>query len=615
LFTETPVTEYDTYLRIRAQILFNTMCSCLSTIWQSCMTLGCKFGVRRSVVLLVCACVCCQGFVLVQAVAKMENPEEVLQSLDEFAKLKPKDIPRELEDYLSYVAKTGDPVYQWSIVKCLFREKLLNVITEFHETSPTIDLPPCPNVDPFNYESMKNSLLERLDSFPSAPFTVQRLCELLTTPRKEYSRADKFMRAVEKNILVVSTREPGNVRRFDNNGQPELLMNGVMDGRGIELGEAIETVSSEGVNLMHSDENEVNVTENENVPVECAGMEEIDMEEQGDRMESANSNWEKEQSEVLVQNEEDGNLNYDGYNGEGENKSKESSECFEVNSTESDESGSESAELPVVAENVVDSISRDISEDSHPVVNVCSPRSKEHLGKMDESSDFKPDDSRDETILIENSAVEGSMTPKETIEETVVNLPPKGTESTSSEQESIENSSPSEDLSKSDSDTETVAAAGDLCEHTDTGSLVSETDSLEPVTSSAETTCATDSESTAIPLEQPGDGCVETDVNAETKTVTEEVTSSNTEQYNPDDISADISENKKLEEVSSSPLAEPEDIAENGGDSKTEKPADEGVVVCNQVEAMEVDDSGGSTHLVSADVVEPMDESEQPTDS
>jgi len=580
------------------------------------MTLGCEFGVRRSVVVLVCACVCCQGFVLVQAVAKMENPEEVLQSLDEFAKLKPKDIPRELEDYLSYVAKTGDPVYQWSIVKCLFREKLLNVITEFHETSPTIDLPPCPNVDPFNYESMKNSLLERLDSFPSAPFTVQRLCELLTTPRKEYSRADKFMRAVEKNILVVSTREPGNVRRFDNNGQPELLMNGVMDGRGIELGEAIETVSSEGVNLMHSDENEVNVTENENVPVECAGMEEIDMEEQGDRMEGTNSNWEKEQSEVLVQNEEDGNLNYDGYNGEGENKSKESSECFEVNSTESDESGSESAELPVVAENVVDSISRDISEDSHPVVNVCSPRSKEHLGKMDENSDFKPDDSRDETNLIENSAVEGSTTPKETIEETVVNLPPKGTESSSSEQESVEDSSPSEDLSKSDSDTETVAAGEGLCEHTDTGSLVSETESLEPATSSAETTCATDSESTAIPLKQPCDGCVETDVNAETKTVTVEVTSSNTEQYNPDDIiSADVSENKKLEEVSSSPLAEPEDIAENGGDSKTEKPADEGVVVCNQVEAMEVDDSSGSTHLVSADVVEPMDESEQPTDS
>lgn len=546
----------------------------------------------------------------------MENPEEVLQSLDEFAKLKPKDIPRELEDYLSYVAKTGDPVYQWSVVKCLFREKLLNVITEFHETNPTIDLPPCPNVDPFNYESMKNSLLERLDSFPSAPFTVQRLCELLTTPRKEYSRADKFMRAVEKNILVVSTREPGNVRRFDSSGQPELLMNGVMDGRGIELGEAIETVSSEGANLMHSDENEVNVTENENVPVECAGMEEIDMEEQGDHIEATNSNWEKEQSEVLVQNEEDGSLNYDGYSGEGENKSKESSECFEVNSTESDESGSESAELPVVTENIVDSLSRDVSGDSHPVVEVCSSRSKEDLGKLDEISDLKADGSKDETNLTESSAVEGSMTPKETNEETEVNLSPKGTESMSSDQESIENSLPSEDLSKSGSDIETVPAAGGLCEKTDTGDVVSETENLESATSSIDTTCATDSATTTIPLKQTCAGCVETDVNSATKTATVEVTSNNTEQYIPDDIIvADVSENKKLEEVSSSLPAEPEDTSENGGDSKTDQAAGEGVVVCHQDEAMEVDDSSGSTQLVSADVVEPMDESEQPLDS
>lgn len=48
---------------------------------------------------------------------------------------------------------------------------------------------------------MKNALLERLETFHAAPFTVQRICELLTDPRKQYSRIDKFMRAVEKNIL------------------------------------------------------------------------------------------------------------------------------------------------------------------------------------------------------------------------------------------------------------------------------------------------------------------------------------------------------------------------------------------------------------------------------
>ncbi|XP_049875113.1 serine/threonine-protein phosphatase 4 regulatory subunit 2 [Pectinophora gossypiella] len=158
----------------------------------------------------------------------MENAEEIFHFLEDFSKRKPKVIPQELNDYLAYVARTGDPVYQWSLVKSLFKEKLLNVITDFYETTPSIEIPPYPNVDPFNYDAMKNSLLERLDSFSSAPFTVQRICELLTYPRKQYNRVDKFMRAVEKNILVVSTREPGTQRHVEpENGEPvEAIVNG-----------------------------------------------------------------------------------------------------------------------------------------------------------------------------------------------------------------------------------------------------------------------------------------------------------------------------------------------------------------------------------------------------
>lgn len=549
----------------------------------------------------------------------MENPEEVLQSLDEFAKLKPKDIPRELEDYLSYVAKTGDPVYQWSIVKCLFREKLLNVITDFYETSPTIDLPPCPNVDPFNYETMKNSLLERLDSFPSAPFTVQRLCELLTTPRKEYSRADKFMRAIEKNILVVSTREPGNVRRSDNNSQPELLMNGVMDGRGIELGEAIETVSSDGVNLMHSDENEVNVTENENVPVECVGMEEIDMEEHGDNIEASDSNiWEKEQSEVSVQSEEDGSLNYDGNSEEGENKAKESSECFEVSSTESVENDCESADLPLSTANVADSLSRVVPEDSHPGLDVYSSNSKENLDKIEEHSDLKTDCPRSESnITAENLTVE-DKTLKQTTEETAGNFPPEATEtsSTSAEQESEDISSSAEDLSKSGSDTETVPAPLDPSDETFAGNVTLEAVSSEPATSSAETTCATDSATTDLPFEHICAKSVDTDVNAATETSTEEVSDSNPEQLVPSDTAPrDESENSRVDEAaSSSPPVTPvpyEDVSENNIDKKT----DESLVTCQQDEVMEVDDSNVSSQLVRADIDEPMDQSEQQAES
>ncbi|XP_031835601.1 uncharacterized protein LOC116428294 isoform X2 [Nomia melanderi] len=143
----------------------------------------------------------------------MENLEEVLQALDEFQKMRPSEIPRELEDYLCWVAKTGDPVYQWSLIKTLFREKLTRVMTDFYESCPTLELAPCPNVEHFNYDTMKSNLLERLESFANAPFTVQRICELLTAP--------------QKNILVVSTREPGPIARRNENG--DGMVNGSVD--------------------------------------------------------------------------------------------------------------------------------------------------------------------------------------------------------------------------------------------------------------------------------------------------------------------------------------------------------------------------------------------------
>lgn len=65
-------------------------------------------------------------------------------------------------------------------------------------------------------------LIERLDSFNAAPFTIQRISELLSDPRKQYSRIDKFMRAVEKNILVVSTVMPGRHRQEESENGDSL---------------------------------------------------------------------------------------------------------------------------------------------------------------------------------------------------------------------------------------------------------------------------------------------------------------------------------------------------------------------------------------------------------
>ncbi|XP_025420555.1 serine/threonine-protein phosphatase 4 regulatory subunit 2 [Sipha flava] len=151
----------------------------------------------------------------------IENAELVMQMLEMYQMYK-QQVPVELEEYLRYVAKTGNTLFQWSLVKPFIREKILNVIAEFADQSALADIPPYPNVDPFNYEAMKTMLLERFDTFNGPPFTIQRLCELLSCPRKEYNRVDKFMRAVEKNILVVSTCELRSKHE-------DIIVNGVPD--------------------------------------------------------------------------------------------------------------------------------------------------------------------------------------------------------------------------------------------------------------------------------------------------------------------------------------------------------------------------------------------------
>ncbi|KDR81776.1 hypothetical protein GALMADRAFT_239967 [Galerina marginata CBS 339.88] len=55
---------------------------------------------------------------------------------------------------------------------------------------------------------VKENIFAQLDQFDgSPPFTIQRLCELCLEPKKQYKSVGKYLRAVEKSILVTSTWE------------------------------------------------------------------------------------------------------------------------------------------------------------------------------------------------------------------------------------------------------------------------------------------------------------------------------------------------------------------------------------------------------------------------
>ena len=144
-----------------------------------------------------------------------DDLEEVLMELNSFDRQHTKEwkekvpilIPPLLEGYLQFVAKGGNTHFSWSNIKGLFKVKVNQVISEFYSESPTDELPAVPNVESFDYSNVKEKLFQKLDTFSGIPFTVQRLAELLTSPKRHYRRTDKFLRALEKNMLVVSTVE------------------------------------------------------------------------------------------------------------------------------------------------------------------------------------------------------------------------------------------------------------------------------------------------------------------------------------------------------------------------------------------------------------------------
>jgi hypothetical protein len=121
-----------------------------------------------------------------------DNLEEILLELNNFEKeisktssgsLVDLTIPSTLESYLKLVATAGSAQFSWSKIKPLFRVKLEQVIQEFNSSSPTAEIPIMPNVDPFNFDAVKGKVFEQLEAFVGIPFTVQRLAELITSPR------------------------------------------------------------------------------------------------------------------------------------------------------------------------------------------------------------------------------------------------------------------------------------------------------------------------------------------------------------------------------------------------------------------------------------------------
>ncbi|XP_069822969.1 serine/threonine-protein phosphatase 4 regulatory subunit 2 [Dendropsophus ebraccatus] len=151
--------------------------------------------------------------------------DRLQEALKDFEKKGKKEVCPELDQFLCHVAKTGETIVQWPQFKDYFMFKLEKVMDDFRSSAPEPRGPPNPNVEYIPFDEMKERILKIVTGFNGTPFTIQRLCELVTDPRRNYTGTDKFLRGVEKNVMVVSCVYPSSEK---NNSSSINRMNGVM---------------------------------------------------------------------------------------------------------------------------------------------------------------------------------------------------------------------------------------------------------------------------------------------------------------------------------------------------------------------------------------------------
>lgn len=119
-----------------------------------------------------------------------------------------RSLTEPLRGVLAETAVTGVVRYKWALVRPLLEFAIVKVMRDYDTHSQD-------DVGPSRYSSCGETVTQTLDrfktllsSFSDAPWTVQRLCELVLEPRKQYTQLHKVALAIEKCLLVTSEMAP-----------------------------------------------------------------------------------------------------------------------------------------------------------------------------------------------------------------------------------------------------------------------------------------------------------------------------------------------------------------------------------------------------------------------
>lgn len=129
------------------------------------------------------------------------------EDLEYFLRQPPSErqLSLELRGVLAETALTGLLRYPWHLLKPVIALQIKQLLHDFDATEQVDVGPPRPLPFGDTLEGCYEVLLGYLDNLSNAPFTIQRLCELVLEPQKQYARLDKVVVAIEKILMVVST--------------------------------------------------------------------------------------------------------------------------------------------------------------------------------------------------------------------------------------------------------------------------------------------------------------------------------------------------------------------------------------------------------------------------
>lgn len=142
--------------------------------------------------------------------------------LEQFSKQPASDrkLTEDLRGVLAETACTGVIRYDWPLVRSLVVQQLGEQLTAY-EAAEHVDVGPARplGTGDSDVQATVKRFTELLEQFQGPPWTLQRLCELVLEPRKQYQRLHKLILAIEKLLLVTGevglTQPPPPLPRLD----------------------------------------------------------------------------------------------------------------------------------------------------------------------------------------------------------------------------------------------------------------------------------------------------------------------------------------------------------------------------------------------------------------